>query len=103
MYLDHFWIGFCLPCQQVLGFLKPPALIFVDHCGGEQGEGVDMRPEGTRRSRPLCLPRAAHWYPGSHYPKCQVMLMLTSRPELPALSNLSPTFPTFTITPTSTK
>lgn len=29
--LDHFWVSFCLSRQQVLGFLKPPALVFVDH------------------------------------------------------------------------
>ena len=69
VYLDHFWVSFCLSCQQVLGFLKPSALVFVDHCRqGGQEKGWMLRWAGTHGTQAPAPrpPTAAHLAPGPH-------------------------------------
>lgn len=95
VYLDHFGVSFRLPRQQVLGFLKPPALVFVDHCGRGGGRGGGHEtcwPLGDPDPRPLCTNS------GSLVSQLLLFHLPTDdngdrQPELSAFSQLQPHFP----------
>lgn len=95
VYLDHFGVSFRLPRQQVLGFLKPPALVFVDHCGRGGGRGGGHEtcgPLGDPDPRPLGTNS------GSLVSRLLLFHLPTDangdrQPELPAFSQLQPHFP----------